>query len=212
MCKSGAVKAGALQGLENEPIPQVFEPVAQNPSRLATLLVRTSTDEPLKMAGAVQAAVRRVEKYAPVYGITTLEDWLGIFFRERRFQSSLLTGFSVVALVMAAIGIYGLMQYSIAARTQEIGVRVAVGAQPRTIFRMVILGRPSAQPDGCIARTCGSPMVSCAGSSLLFGVSARDPFTFITVSLLLTATAVAACYFPARHATKVDPIVALRHE
>ena len=95
-------------------------------------------DDPLKMAGAVQAAVRRVEKHAPVYGVTTLENRLGAFLTQRRFQTSLLIGFSVVALLMAAIGIYGLIQYSIATRTHEIGIRMAVGAQAGEIFRMII--------------------------------------------------------------------------
>src|SRR5436190_4886412 len=116
----------------------MFEPLAQNPPRRAILVVRTSINDPLKMAGAVQAAVRRVEKHALVYGVTTLENQLGSFLTERRFQTSLLIGFSVVALLMAAIGIYGLIQYSIAMRTHEIGIRMAVGARPRKIFCMII--------------------------------------------------------------------------
>ena len=90
------------------------------------------------MAGALRAAVRRVEKHAPIYGVAPLEDQLGAYLTQRRFQTSLLTGFSVVALLMAAIGIYGLIQYSIATRTQEIGMRMAIGAQAGDIFRMII--------------------------------------------------------------------------
>ncbi len=108
----GVVGDMRRQGLENEPIPQMFEPLAQNPSRLATLLVRTSMDDPLKIVGTIQAAVRQVEKRAPLYGVTTLERRLGAFLTQRRFQTALLIGFSVVALLMAAIGIYGLIQYS----------------------------------------------------------------------------------------------------
>src|SRR5262249_36125057 len=100
------------QGLEREPIPQMFEPLAQNSSRGETLLIRTTMDDPMKMVGAVRAAVHRVEKHAPLYSVTTLDSQLGAFLTQRRFQTSLLIGFSVIALLMAAIGIYGLIQYS----------------------------------------------------------------------------------------------------
>ena len=208
----GVVGDMRRQGLENEPIPQMFEPLAQNPSRLATLLVRTSMDDPLKMVGTLQAAVRRVEKHAPLYGVTALENRLGAFLTERRFQTSLLIGFSVVALLMAAIGIYGLIQYSIARRTHEIGIRMAVGAQAGEIFRMIIGEGLKLSLTGLVLGLVGALWLGRAGSSLLFGVTATDPLTFITVSLLLTAVATAACYFPARRAMKVEPIVALRQE
>lgn len=200
------------QGLEKEPIPQMFEPLAQNPSRLVTLLVRTSTVDPLKMVGTLQAAVRRVERHAPLYGVTTLEYQLDAFLTQRRFQTSLLIGFSVVALLMAAIGIYGLIQYSIATRTHEIGIRMAVGAQAGEIFRMIIREGLKLTLTGLALGLAGAFVLGKAGSSLLFGVAATDPLTFITVSLLLTAVATAACYFPARRAMKVEPIVALRQE
>ena len=208
----GVVGDMRRQGLENEPIPQMFEPMAQNPPRRATLLIRTSMDDPLKMAGSVQAAVRRVEKHAPVYGVTTLENRLGAFLTQRRFQTSLLIGFSVVALLMAAVGIYGLIQYSIATRTHEIGIRMAVGAQAGEIFRMIIREGLTLSLTGLVLGLVGALWLGRAGSSLLFGVTATDPATFITVSLLLTAVAAAACYFPARRAMKVEPIVALRQE
>jgi putative ABC transport system permease protein len=200
------------QGLENAPIPQIFEPMAQGPSRLATLLVRTSVDDPLRMAGTIQTAVRRVEKYVPFYGVATLENQLGAFLTERRFQTLLLIGFSVIALLMAAIGIYGLIQYSVATRTQEIGIRMAVGAQAGEIFRMVIGEGLKLCLIGLALGLVGALWLGWAGSSLLFGVTASDPSTLIAVSLLLTAAAIAACYFPARRAMKVEPIVALRQE
>ena len=208
----GVVGDMRRQGLEYEPIPQMFEPLAQNPSRLATLLVRTSMDDPLRMLGALEAAVRRVEKHAPLYGVTTLEKRLGGFLTQRRFQTSLLIGFSVVALLMAAIGIYALIQYSIATRTQEIGIRMAVGAQAGDIFRMVISEGLKLSLTGLVLGLVGALCLGRAGSSLLFGVTATDPLTFIAVSLLLIAVAAAACYFPARRAMKVEPIVALRQE
>jgi putative ABC transport system permease protein len=200
------------QGLENAPVPQIFEPMAQDPFRLSTLLVRTSVDDPLKMVGAVQAAVRRVEKHVPVYGVATLENQLGAFLTERRFETLLLIGFSAIALLMAAVGIYGLIQYSVSTRTQEIGIRMAVGAQAGEIFRMVIGEGLKLCLIGLALGLVGALWLGRAGSSLLFGVTAADPVTFITVSLLLIVVALSACYFPARRAMKIEPIVALRQE
>ena len=208
----GVVGDMRRQGLENEPIPQMFEPLAQNPSRLATLLVRTSTDDPLKMVGTFQAAVHRVEKRAPLYGITTLQTRLGAFLTQRRFQTSLLIAFSIIALLMAAIGIYGLIQYSITRRTREIGIRMAVGAQAGDIFRMIIGEGMKLSLTGLALGLVGALLLGQAGSSLLFGVTATDPLTFAAVSALLTAVALAACYFPARRAMKVEPLMALRQE
>jgi predicted permease len=200
------------QGLESEPIPQMFEPMAQNPSRLATILVRASMDDPMRIAGAVQAAVRRVDKHAPVYRAATLEDQLGAYLTERRFQTSLLTGFALVALLMAAIGIYGLIQYSIAMRTHEIGIRMAVGARAGDIFRMILGEGMKLSLTGLALGLMGALGLGKAGASLLYGVTATDPLTFTSVSLLLAAVAAAACYFPARRAMKVEPIAALRLE
>jgi putative ABC transport system permease protein len=200
------------QGLEKEPIPQMFEPLAQNPPRRAILLVRASMADPLSIAGPVQAAVRRVEKYAPVYGVSTLENQLETSLTERRFQTSLLIGFSVAAMLMAAIGIYGLIQYSIAMRTHEIGIRMAVGAQGGEIFRMIVGEGLKLSLTGLVLGLMGALWLGQAASSLLFGVTPTDPLTFIAVSLLLIAVSVAACCFPARRAMQVEPIVALRQE
>ena len=198
------------QGLEREALPQMFESLAQNPPRSVDLFIRTSSDDPAALAGALRAALRRVEKSAPIYGVEPLEQQLGSYLTQRRFQTALLSGFSIVALLIAAIGIYGLIQYSIAARSQEIGLRMAVGAQAGDIFRMVIGDGLRLSLIGLALGLVGAWWLSRAGSSLLFGVTATDPLTFTTVSLLLTAVATGACYFPARRATRVDPMVALR--
>src|SRR5207247_11294224 len=125
-------------------------------------------------------------------------------------QNSLLYGFSNVAPLMAAVRIYGVIQCSIAARTQEIGLRMAIGAQAGDIFRMVIGEGLTLSVTGLALGLVAAWWLERAASSLLFGVTATDPLTFTTVSLLLTAVAIAACYFPARRAMTVDPIVALR--
>jgi putative ABC transport system permease protein len=207
----GVVADMRRQGLEREAFPQMFVSLAQSPPpRSVDLFTRTSSNDTLAMAGALRAAVRRVEKNAPIFGVAPLEDQLGTYLTQRRFQTSLLTAFSIAALLMAAVGIYGLIQYSIATRTQEIGLRMAIGAQAGDIFGMIIGEGLTLSLTGLAIGLVGAWWLGRAGSSLLFGVSATDPLTIVTVSLLLTAVATAACYLPARRATKVDPIVALR--
>jgi predicted permease len=208
----GVVGDMRRQGLEREPFPQMFVSLAQTPPQSADLFIRTSSDNPMAMAGALRAAVRRVEKNAPIYGVAPLEQQLGTYVAQRRFQTSLLTGFSLVALLMAAVGIYGLIQYSIATRTQEIGIRMAVGAQAGEIFRMILGEGLKLSLTGLMLGLLGALWLGQAGSSLLFGVTPTDPLTFMVVSLLLIAVAVAACCFPARRAMQIEPIVALRQE
>jgi ABC-type lipoprotein release transport system permease subunit len=179
----------------------MFVSMAQNPpSRNVGVFIRTSSDDPLSMAGSIRAAVGRVERNAPVFGIAPLEQQLGTYLTQRRFQTTLLAGFSMVALLMAAVGIYGLIQYSIATRTQEIGLRMAIGAQSGDIFRMIVGEGLKLSLIGVALGLMGALWLGRAGASLLFGVTASDPLTFTTVSLLLTLVAVTACYFPARHA------------
>ena len=207
----GVVGDMRRQGPERDALPQIFVALSQSPpSGNVNLLIRTASDDPLAMAGALRAAVRRVEKNAPIVAVTPLEQRLGSYLAQRRFQTSLLTGFSVVALLMAAVGIYGLIQYSIATRTQEIGLRLAIGAQAGDIFRMIIREGLTLSLTGLALGLVGAWWFGRATSNLLVGVTAGDPWTFTTVSVLLTAVAIAACYFPARRAMKVDPIVALR--
>ena len=207
----GVVADMRRQGLEREALPQIFMSIAQNPpSRNVNLFIRTPSNDPLAMSGALRAAVRRVDKDAAIFGVALLEQRLGTYLMQRRFQTTLLTGFSVVALLMAAVGIYGLIQYSVATRTQEIGLRMAIGAQAGDILRMMIGEGLALSLTGVALGLVGAWFLGRAGSSLLFGVTASDPLTFATVSLLLTAVAMAACYFPARRAMTVDPIVALR--
>jgi predicted permease len=208
----GVVADMRRQGPEREPFPQMFVSLAQSPPQGADLFIRTSSDDPMAMAGTLRAAVHRVEKSAPIYGVAPLEQRLGTYLAQRRFQTWLLTGFSIVALLMAAVGIYGLIQYSTATRTREIGIRMAVGAQAGAVFRMMIGEGLRLCLTGLVIGLAGAVWLGQAGSSLLFGVTATDPPTFLTVSLLLTAVASIACYFPARRAMKVDPMSALRRE
>ncbi len=205
----GVVANMRRQGLETEPIPQIFEALAQNPPRRAILLVRASVADPVQLTGPLRAAVRRVDARAVVYHVATVDERLGALVSQRRLQTSLLTGFSVVALLLATIGIYGLIQYSVAARTHEIGVRMALGARAGDIFRMVVREGLLLSLTGLVLGLLGALWLGQAGSSLLFGVTATDPVTFTVVPLLLMAVAAAACYLPARRAMGVPPIEAL---
>jgi putative ABC transport system permease protein len=198
------------QELEREPAPQMFEPLAQNPSRLETVLVRTSSDDPLELSRAVQAAVRRADARVTMYGVTTVERRLGSMLATRQFETSLLLAFAIVALVMAAVGLYGLVQFSVTTRTPEIGIRMAIGADARAIFRMVLREGLALSATGMVIGLLGALWLAHVGVSLLFGVSARDPVTFASVTLVLTAIAAVACGVPARRAMKIDPNAALR--
>jgi predicted permease len=206
----GVVGDMRRQAPEREPVLQIFEPLAQSAPGSVDLFIRTSSDDPLAMAGALRTAVHRVETHAPIFRVTPLETQLGLFLAQRRFQTSLLTGFAVVALLMAAVGIYGLIQYSVAIRTPEIGLRIAMGAQARDIFRMIVGEGLVLSLTGLALGIVGAWWLGRAAASLLFGVTATDPLTFVTVSLLMIAVAIAASYFPARRAMKVQPVEALR--
>jgi putative ABC transport system permease protein len=199
------------QSLEFDPLPQMFEPLAQNPSRLVTLLVRT-TAEPRQMMAAVQAAVRQVAKDASVYGVTTLEDRLGRLSALRRFQTFLLLAFAGIALALASVGIYGLMRYSVTTRRREIGIRMAVGADRAAIVRMILREGLSLSLIGLCVGLAGAAWLGQLLSGLVFGVAPSDPPTFVTVSVLLTSVAAAACYLPARRAAQIDATAALKYD
>jgi predicted permease len=206
----GVVGNMRRQGLETEPIPQVFEALVQNPPRRAILFVRASLSDPLQLSAALRAAVGRADSRAVVYGVGTVDARLGELVAERRLQTSLLAGFSVVALLLTTIGIYGLIQYSVATRTHEIGLRMALGARAGDIFRMVVREGLVLSLTGLVFGLVGAWWLGSAASSLLFGVTATDPVTFAAVSLLVMVVAFAACYVPARRAMRVAPIVALQ--
>jgi len=182
----------------------------QNPPRRAILFVRASLADPRQLAAPLRAAVGRADSRAVVYGVGTVDARLDELVAERRLQTSLLTGFSVVALLLATIGIYGLIQYSVATRTHEIGLRMALGARAGDIFRMVMREGLVLSLAGLVLGLIGAWWLGRAGSSLLFGVTATDPVTFVAVSLLVMVVASAACYLPARRAMRVAPIVALQ--
>ena len=206
----GVVGDMRRQGLETEPIPQVFESLRQSPPRLGTLLVRTASDDPLTMLPAVRAAIGRVDRTVPVYAVTTLDARLERSLAQRRFQTALLVAFASLALLLAAIGVYGLVHYTVATRAHEIGIRTAVGARRADILGLIAWEGAKLTATGAAFGLAGALLVGRAGSSLLFGVTATDPLTFAGVTLLLVAVAAAASVLPAWRATRIAPLDALQ--
>ena len=204
----GDVKHGSLDEPET---PQLYVPYAQRPFIFATLVVRTQP-EPMSLANAVRGAVWSVDKDQPVWKVRTLESLVDRSANQNRFVMLLLIIFSALALVLAAIGIYGVISYSVSQRTQEIGVRLALGAQRGDIYRLVVGQGLTLTLIGVAAGLGASWGLTRFLSDLLFGVSSTDAVTFAGISILLTGVAWLACYLPARRATQVDPMIALRYE
>jgi ABC-type antimicrobial peptide transport system permease subunit len=177
----------------------------------ASLAVRTSID-PLAASSAIRAAIRQVDRELPVPAFRTMEDIVAESVAQRRFQMSLVLLFAGAALLLASLGIYGVVSYSVAQRTNEMGIRMALGAQPGNIRRLVL--RQSLLPvcAGLVAGVMASVALGRVLGGLLFGVRAWDPATISAVLTLLIAVAATATLPPVRRATRVDPASALRYE
>jgi putative ABC transport system permease protein len=176
-----------------------------------SLVVRTQ-GEPQQLAGAVRAQLLSVAPDQPVFNVRTMNQLVAESIASRRFSMVLLLAFAMVALVLAAVGIYGVMAYSVTQRTHEIGIRMALGAQADDVLRMILRQGLFLILTGIAAGLVAAFALTRVLSSLLYGVSATDPLTFAGISLLLVMVALLACYLPARRATKVDPMVALHYE
>jgi len=191
--------------------PEIYFPYLQVPASSMSVVVRTA-NEPLSLTGAVKTQIQIIDKDLPIDDAKTMQQLLANSRSGRRFNLILLTGFALVALVLAMVGIYGVMSYTVAQRTHEIGIRVAVGAQSRDVFRMVIGQGMILAMIGVAFGLAGAFALTRLMTSMLFGVEPTDPATFISIAVLLTGVALVACYIPSRRATKVDPLVALRYE
>jgi putative ABC transport system permease protein len=190
---------------------QLYFAYAQNVNTFATLVVRTEGD-PMAMANAVRQAVWSVDSNQPMWKVRTLESLLARSVGDRRYLALLLSIYSGLALLLAAVGIYGVLSYSVNQRIQEIGVRMALGAQPADIVRHIISRGMAMVLTGVVLGWVGAFGVTRLMAKLLFGVTPSDPATFVIGASILTAVALLACYVPARRAMRVDPIVALRYE
>jgi ABC-type antimicrobial peptide transport system permease subunit len=197
--------------LETTPPMQLYFPLWQTGEWTANVVARTSLP-PDRLASDMRTLVRNLDPAVAVADVRTGSDLVAAATAERRFETYLLTGFAGIALFLSLVGLYALMTYSVEQRTAEIGVRMALGAQPRSVLRL-ILGQGSTLAFAGIALGFACAWFAARSiASLLFEVKPTDAPTFVAVALLFCAVALAACYFPARRATRVDPMISLRSE
>jgi len=199
-------------GLDSEPAPMAYIPTAFMATRNPMQLVVRTRAEPTAQTSAVSGALRSIDANVPVYDIQTLERRLSDSFGPRRFNMFLLGSFAAVALLMASVGLFGVMAYLVSQRTREIGLRMALGARPRDVFRLVIGRGMSLALIGAGVGLAGAFGLARFLETLLFQTRPIDAMTFTVAPALLLGVALLACYIPARRATKVDPIIALHSE
>ena len=207
----GVIADSRTESLANASVPLIYMPLYQEAPKELAIFLRGDLD-----AGAipeqVRAMVQSVDPELPVYGAKTLDDAVASSLQQRRFSMDIVGAFAITAVLLAALGIYGVISYIVSERTREIGIRLALGAQPGKIMAMVLRQGLTLVMLGAALGLVGSLIVSHLMAGLLFGVPPGDPLTFMGVTLLLTAVALAACYIPARRAMRFDPLVVLRYE
>jgi predicted permease len=207
----GIVRAANQLSLREETQPEIYLPYLQNTSRTFTLVARTASDARM-LAGPIGKEVRATDKDLPVSSMKLMEDLISNSVAQPRFYTTLLSIFAALALILAAVGVYGVMSYSVAVRTRDIGLRVALGARPLDIFRYVVGEALLLTLIGLGIGIALAVVSARLMKSLLYGVTSTDPLTLAAASLALLAVALLASYIPARRAIKIDPIVTLRYE
>jgi putative ABC transport system permease protein len=205
----GRVKMEGL-GTDSKRVQGYF-PFAQTPSSGMTVILKAAGD-PNQLIAAVRQQVKAIDPDQPIYSVRTMDDIRAESVAPERLNLTLLSIFAGIALVLAVVGIYGVMSYTVTQRTHEIGIRMAIGAQPRDVFRMVIGQGMMLALIGVVCGLIGAFGLTRLMASMLFGVEPTDPITFAAIAVLLTGVALVACYVPGRRATKVDPVVSLRYE
>jgi putative ABC transport system permease protein len=198
-------------GVDQDSRVETYVPVLQNPLGWLSLVVR-AWGEPTSLTAAIRQAVRSVDPEVPVYNVRTMEEILSNAVAGRRLSVMLLSLFAALALCLAAIGVYGVMSYSVTQRTHEIGIRMALGAQRRDVLTLVVREGMSLAAIGLLVGLLASAGLTRLIQSLLFRVSVTDPATFVGIPILLAAVACLASLVPARRAASVDPVVSLRYE
>jgi len=207
----GIAKDVKNRSLSEAPQPFLYLPLLQDYRSNMILVARTPT-EPQQVSKSVRAVVAALDPGIPIFDVKTLEEHVGVSLYLQRMAATLLSIFGLLALSLAAIGLYGVMAYSVSQRTRELGIRVSVGAERHDIFKLILGQGLAMSVVGLLAGLVAALAVTRLTANLLYGVSATDPVTFIVIALLLLCVTLLACYFPARRATKVDPIIALRIE
>jgi len=190
---------------------QIYVPHSQSRTGPMVLAVRTDRDA-LNYVSSVRQQVSALDRDLAVSNIASMEEVLSDSVAAHRFSTVLLGLFAALGLLLSAVGVYGILSYSVAQRTREIGVRMALGASRPVVLRMILSQGGKLAAAGVIVGLGASFVLTRSMAAMLYGVSTTDPFTFIVVATLLTTVALAACYIPARRAMQVDPMVALRHE
>jgi len=208
----GVVDDVRRKGLDSDVQPEMYFSFVQKPERRLNLVIRSTTKDASQLTPAARAEVKAFNPQQIIWRAQTLEQMLSTSVAPRRFNMMLLGIFAGVALVLAAVGLYGVMSYSVSWRTQEIGIRMALGAKRTDVLRMVVRQGMTMTLIGLALGLVGVIALSRVMVGLLYGVSPTDPFTFAGVSIVLLVVALLACLIPARRATRVDPIVALRSE
>jgi putative ABC transport system permease protein len=211
LCEIVGVVEDVIFGLGERSGPVVYRPLAQHGFQSITLVVHTKGDPKAQIA-AVRSAVQAIDDSLPAQEIKTLEEIVGLQFWPARMLAGLLAALGSVGLLLASVGVYGVMSYSVAQRTREIGVRMALGAQSRDVVKLIVRQGVGLTLVGAAIGLALSFAVTRSIASLLYGVEATDPLTFIFIPSFLLGVAVVACYLPARRGTKVDPMSALRSE
>jgi len=206
---SHQVKVEGLAEKEND--PEIYVPITQNPWFWAAIAVRTQGD-PLNMVAAVKAAVARIDKQEPLTRIRTMDQVLAESVAEPRFRAGLTGAFAAIALALAAVGIFGVLAFSVSQRTREFGIRMALGAQSADVLRMVMREALKIIVTGVAAGLLLAAALTRSLAALLFGVQPHDMVTFIGSAALLAVVAMIACAAPALRAARVDPAVALHQE
>jgi putative ABC transport system permease protein len=207
----GVVRDVKLAGLEAPSEPAYYIPASQAPLEDMTILVRTTTD-PLSIVGALRQAVWSIDPNQPIANISTLEKVVDDSVAPRRLNMLLMGLFGGLAMLLSAVGIYGLLSHAVTQRTQEMGIRMALGAQVNDVLKLVLKQGMMLVVIGEIIGLVGALALTRLIRGLLFGVTPNDATTFVVVAAVLGIVALLACYFPARRATKVDPLIALRYE
>jgi putative ABC transport system permease protein len=198
--------------LKNQDSPEMYLPRTQIPFDIMSIVIRTSVSDPSTLTSAVRKELAGMDSAIPLTSVRVFEDYVSRSLARPRFDALLLSIFAGTALILTAIGIYGVMAYSVAQRTNEIGIRIALGAAQSNIFRLVIGRAMALVAISVVIGLVGAFAATRLLNSLLFGVGAWDPTTFSSIVILMSLVAFLAAWLPARRAMKVDPIVALRTE
>jgi putative ABC transport system permease protein len=207
----GVVADAKLYGLDAPIEPAIYVPHMQHPSESMGLAVQTEGD-PAAIASAVRREILKLDPEQPISSVRTMQQVLSDSLMLRRVSMLMLTVFALLALTLATVGIYGLTAYSVSRRTHEIGLRVALGANQTQILRLVVVRGLLTSLVGAAIGLAAALQLTRALSGMLYGVTATDPLVFAGVPLLLVAVSIVASYLPARKATRIDPLVALRYE